>query len=417
MNNCNKNNLVLTLIPCIQLMRKGAAMEKKIFCLLSVFFLCLWADQIKTDTPDQSSFAIAIIGAGPAGIITAALLRDLGIPDEHIIWIDEEFSVGRLGKYYANVPGNLKTKLLMNFIQATKTFKELSSPAIHALLTQYNPEKEYPLNIIIEPLQDITHYLRTKIKTLQGTLAALDFRDNQWQLALKNGIMVSSRMVVLAIGSHPRQLNYTLKHEIPLDYALDKQTLAQLVTYKDVVAVVGSAHSAILILKFLSELRIARIVNFYIHPIKFAIEMGTWTLHEQEGLKGVAAEWAKNVLQKNPPHNLIRLYNTPETRATWLPICTKIIYAAGFERNPLPPINGSTTISYNDTTGYIAPGLFGIGIAFPEKHTDPQNNTEYRVGLPFFMEYAQRVIPHWISSREMINKFSSFDELFTITRL
>jgi len=41
-------------------------------------------------------------------------------------------------------------------------------------------------------------------------------------------------------------------------------------------------------------------------------------------------------------------------------------------------------------------GLYGAGIAFPEKVLDPEKNVEYAVGLFKFMKYLQRVVPAWI---------------------
>ena len=63
---------------------------------------------------------------------------------------------------------------------------------------------------------------------------------------------------------HPKKLDYDCKHEIPLDIALDKSALAQCITQQDTVAVVGSAQSAILLLKYLTELHCGRIINFYL---------------------------------------------------------------------------------------------------------------------------------------------------------
>jgi len=365
----------------------------------------------------KAQFNFAVVGAGPAGIIAVALLRDLGLRDNQILWVDPEFNVGRLS-HYPTVPGNLQNKILIKFLQSVKTFQEISTPAIHALLHIYDPEKEYPLQVIIDPLQDITNYLRTKIISLQSHFSALDFIDDVWQLTIDNK-RYSAEHVILAIGSHPRRLDYDngKKTEIPLDSALDKATLAQLVTKKDIIAVVGSAHSAILILKFLSELPVARIINFYTQPIKYVTDMGGWNLHQEEGLKGITAQWAKQVLEKNPPKNLKRIFNTPAALKKWLRTCTKIIYACGFVRNELPPINGKTSISYNDTTGVIAPRLFGFGIAFPQKITDPQGNSEHRVGLPFFLSYARQVIPQWIATKEFIESCNSFDSLFAIDLL
>ena len=111
------------------------------------------------------------------------------------------------------------------------------------------------------------------------------------------------------------------------------------------------------------------------------------------------------------------MYNNEQARQAWLPICTKIIYAVGYERNELPAIDGQKNdLSYDDRTGIIAPRLFGIGIAFPEKYTDPLGNQEHRVGINSFMDYAQRIIPQWIS-KEVRSRFANFEQLFTIELL
>jgi len=354
----------------------------------------------------------AVIGFGPAGIVTAGLLIDLGVPEKDIICIDPEFNVGRLGQYYNNVPSNTKTKLFVNFIKACKTFQECKSAVIDTLYT-YDQDLEYPLRIIIEPLKDISDYLRTKVVSVQDSIKSLYFEDAQWHIVTQLNERFAVENVVLATGSHPRSLDYNCTNEIGLDIALNKDALAQVVSPEDSVAVVGSSHSAVLVLKFLSEIKVKKIINFYKNPLQYSVDMGTWTLHVSTGLKGIAAQWAREVLEKNPPGNLLRLYNNKEARDAWLDVCNKIIYAVGFERNDLPIINGNTSeITYDDCSGVIAPRLFGIGIAFPEKYTDPLGNVEHRVGLNSFMEYAQRVMPEWLAKER--NRFDSFEKLFTI---
>ena len=87
--------------------------------------------------------------------------------------------------------------------------------------------------------------------------------------------------VVLATGSHPRTLDYQCSHEIPLDCALDKQVLSQMIESTDSIAVIGSLHSAVLVLKSLSELPVKRILNFYKHQLEYE--------KPEIGLMGVAA--------------------------------------------------------------------------------------------------------------------------------
>ena len=357
-----------------------------------------------------------VIGGGPAGIVIVGLLLDLGVAPQEVVWVDPEFNVGRLGQYYETVPGNTKTKLYIDFMNSCKTFLASGSPAI-AALHDYESALEYPLSIIVKPLQDVTVYMRTLVQSHKTIVTGLESSTNdQWHLELADGTEFDSTCVVFATGSHPQSLNYACANEISLDCALNKKFLARYVTPEDTIAVVGSAHSAVLAMKFLSELPVGRIINFYKKPLTYTQDMGNWQIYSSSGLKGVAAEWAKNVLEKNPPANLIRLFNHQANRDAWLPICTKIIYAAGYERNTLPAINNveNPTVEYDTHTGRIAPGLFGIGIAFPEVIIDQAGNEEHKVGLNSFMNHALEMLPLWLQNRDKACRYKQFEELFDI---
>jgi hypothetical protein len=124
------------------------------------------------------------------------------------------------------------------------------------------------------------------------------------------------------------------------------------------------------------------------------------------------------VLEKNPPANLVRIFNTPASLDAWLSICSKIVYAIGFERNELPPINNNPQAydNYDNSSGIIAPRLFGIGIAFPEKLYDQNGKEQPGIGLNFFIDYAQKVMPQWMK-KSNYNKLLMFEDLFIITPL
>jgi hypothetical protein len=53
-------------------------------------------------------------------------------------------------------------------------------------------------------------------------------------------------------------------------------------------------------------------------------------------------------------------------------------------------------LGYNPHNGIIAPGLFGVGIAFPEYAEDRYGDAQYRVGLKKFMDYLHCVLPLWL---------------------
>ena len=345
-----------------------------------------------------------IIGAGPAGIIVLGVLLDLGTDPKNIAWVDPEFNIGRMGKYYTSVPGNAKTKQFIEFLNCCKAFQEVQSPAMDYLYT-LDQEIEYPLKIIVDPLLAITNHFCSIVQCDKSHLCGLNFANDVWQVSTTDRCFTSAH-VILATGCHPKKSGYNCGNEIPLDLALDKEYLETQTTLEDTIAVIGSGQSAILLLKHLSELDVGRVLNFFIHPLDFD--------HPETGLKGITARWAKNVLLKTPPANLMRIHNSCATLKAWLPICNKIIYAVGFERNEIPPITQAPYLNFDDRTGILGPRLFGIGIAFPEKYEDEKGKTVSRIGLISFMEYAQEILPTWMATKVSLTRYAQFDDLFMI---
>jgi len=359
----------------------------------------------------------AVVGAGPGGIITIGVLKDVGVDLSSVLWLDPEFQVGRMGKYYGSVPANNKAKRLVEFLSMCQAFSEVDTPSI-ATLKGLDPEKEYPLQYIVNPLQDITNHFLKKVSGIKSVVTSLDFKDGVWHISAGDTVYYAER-VMLALGSHPRSLGYDAQHEIPLDIALNRTLLAQQVSAQDTVAVVGGAHSAVLVMKFLYELGVGRIINFYRHPLYYlSKEEQQQRVCEVYGdpLSGIAAEWAREVLDVAPPGNLIRLKMSPESLRAWLPLCDKIIYAAGYERNEMPHISGIALNSYDATTGIIGPHLFGIGIAFPEFVDKGDGRCSYSIGVRDFVRFAQRMMPVWLTKHGGLDQFyAPYDDLFEVT--
>lgn len=332
----------------------------------------------------------AVVGAGPAGVIAVGVLLELHVPPSHIVWIDPEFNVGRLGKYYENVPANSRAQEMAAFIKSCEAFRACDSPSLQALLN-YPTYAEFLLHMIAHPLKDIAHHMMQRgIHSTQDTLIQLDHEYHAWHLITTHN-SYSAKRVILALGAEPIELDYPVPVVIPLDSALDKQKLTQLIDPDDTIAVVGSGASAILLLKYLSEIPVRQVINFYKHHHAIA--------RRKSLIRGITADWIKNVLEKRPPANLLRITNTPENRDLYLPQCTKIIYALGYKRNVMP-INGPWEIPSPNRTGILGPGLFGIGFAFPEEITYPSTQgtvTVPLVGVTSFMTFAKRVMPQWFA--------------------
>lgn len=338
------------------------------------------------------SYEWAIIGAGLAGITALAVLMDCGVEPSSIMWIDPEFNVGRVGKYYRNVPGNVQTSRLILYVETCPYFKEINSPSLKVLYT-YNLDEFQPLHVIADPLLDFTAYLRNKVPSIQSTVTSLDRIGDHWMLVGPD-YTINAQKVILAIGAEPKELGYNIP-TIPLDDAIDQQKIATYVSPDDHVAVFGGMHSAILILKYLSELPVKQITNFYMDPY----------FYDAPGLEGITALWAKTVLEQNPPSNLSRVLNTPANRDSILPTCTKVVYAIGYTPSHII-VNGTSTITFDEYTGMIAKNLYGIGIAFPPTgiingHKVAKN------GLHTYLNYAKKLIPQWIANERFKESISS----------
>jgi alpha-1,3/alpha-1,6-mannosyltransferase len=233
-------------------------------------------------------------------------------------------------------------------------------------------------------------------------------------------------MLVLCTGSHPATgpLPVTDITEIKLDPALKPSLLKSLLP-KDTpttIAVIGASHSAILVLRNLYILASSthphlRIKWFTRHPLRYAEEREGWVFRDNTGLKGEVANWARenleeDVLPSSDVSKYLEKITTTREREErdyhkHLPKCTHVIQAIGYTRNPIPmlkkgvknlnPEFDSLTGGFKDVQGEEVKGLYGAGIAWPNKVTDPEGNVEFAVGLAKFMNFLKAVVPDWRS--------------------
>lgn len=268
-----------------------------------------------------------------------------------------------------------------------------------------DPEKGCQLaaaqSMVVKLSESLHQHHADQVKARRGVISSLALNSGIWDI--NQGLLTADR-VFLATGSHPRddQL-YPGLTNVPLDDALIPSKLSGQVAPADTVCVVGSSHSAILVLMNLLEMKNGpRVVNLYRSSLKYAKfrDDGTIIL-DNTGLKGTAADWAREKVdsgQLERTGKLCRVDTTKHDPAEALKACTKLVTAVGFERNALPKItvNGKQLqcIQHDKHTGSILPDkLFGFGIAFPEEVTDAEfGHKEANVGLWKFMRFARRVL-------------------------
>lgn len=358
---------------------------------------------------NHTTFSWAVIGAGPAGIAAIGQLLDKKISPETILWLDSDFNVGDFGTKWTKVSSNTTVKLFNQFYYHCDSFN-YSAIASQFEISQFDESQTCLLEYAAQPLRWITHSLRTRVNSLEKKIQSLERKEDYWQINFaepnKDLDRLQAKNVILAIGSEPKSLQFDNLEEIPLTTALNPEKLSEVCHFNDTIAVFGSSHSAVLILKSLLEnTPVRQVINFYREPLRYAVYYDDWILFDNTGLKGNTAKWARENLDGKTPERLIRKLSDPKSIKEHLPQCTKAIYPIGFNRRSIK-VNGTTSFKYNEKNGMIAPGLFGLGIAFPEATVDRYGTLEHRVGLWKFMDYLDRVLPLWLEAKHNIPTFT-----------
>lgn len=342
---------------------------------------------------DKTRYSWAVIGAGPAGIAAVGRLLDHGIARDEIAWADPKFGAGDLGAKWRSVPSNTQVGLFLDYLNASPSFRFGQAPPFE--LNTIDPEQTCPLGVVADPLVWISNQLCDQVRPLRTMVTELSLRDRRWTLHTEHGD-ITSKNVILAVGSVPKKLSYSGLDEIPIETALDPGKLEQLVLDGATVAVFGSSHSSMVALPNLLATPVEKVINFYRSPLRYAVYLQDWILFDDTGLKGEAARWARENIDGTYPERLDRCSVTSPEFQERLAECSHAVYTVGFQRRQLPVTPQWGPLEYDSSNGILAPGLFGVGIAFPEYRPDPLGSGQYRVGLHKFMQLLDDALPLWL---------------------
>ena len=339
-----------------------------------------------------TQYTWTVIGAGPAGIAATGKLLDLGVAPERIAWIDPCFAAGDLGGKWRAVPGNTPVSMFLEYLEGAASFRYRDAPRFE--LADVDPRDTCPLGMVADPLVWITDHLAGRVRTVRGMADELTLRDRRWTVTTDRGTITSEK-VILAVGSTAKSLACPGRREIPLDIALNPEKLAAQPLDGAVVAVFGSSHSSMIALPNLLDRPVAKVINFYRSPLRYALPMDGWTLFDDTGLKGQAARWARENIDGVLPRRLERVHTGSAEFSSRLDECDHVVHTVGFERRRKPSTPQWGALEHNPTNGVLAPGLFGLGVAYPNCAADPLGGTQFRVGLQKFMSHLSAVLPIW----------------------
>lgn len=380
-----------------------------------------------------------VVGAGAAGIAVVGNLLELLHPDSVVLWVDPNFQGGRISASYREVPSNTRAKLFVEYALAVEAFKEIAEktpkPNGISALQELEPEETCPLEHAANSLLTLTSGLskHPRVRISYATVA-----DPQWSSASSSWNMridenggtvnyVEAPIVVYCTGSTPTvsplpAAMLSQPMNLDLDIALRPTNLrVQLPRNRPIcVGVIGASHSAILVLMNLVQLRVNSHPDLSVRwftrrkNLRYAVDKGDWILFDNTGLKGISAQFARDQLEgdkisEGPISEIITQVlcaGGPDKEIAAytqeLPACDYLVQAVGYTRNPLPGIHDS--LRFNHETGRFmenmannpVPGLFGAGIAFPERVVDRAGNVEMSVGFIKFMRFLKRVMPAWV---------------------
>lgn len=315
-----------------------------------------------------------VVGAGPAGIAAVGQLLDAHIPPQQIAWIDPEFKVGDFGTAWKQVISNTPVSSFIKFYEAFDAFAFCDAPRPF-LIERMKTEGTCPLMLAAQPLKWITQHLQQQVRAMQDKALALTYQPQEgWLLQLASGQNILTQKVILAIGAEAITLPYPHLISIPLKIAVNDMLLNKAVEPSDTIAVFGAYQSARTVQENLMKTKAKRVIHFYRSERSYEQHIASLEL----------------------PKHVVSYPITAEHLLTHIPQCNKAIYAVGFTRRHIDISGLPSDFSYHHQTGVIAPGIYGLGIAFPEVIPHTMGRPLYKVSALWpFVQYLKKIFPLW----------------------
>ena len=252
-----------------------------------------------------------VIGGGPCGIGSITRLLDFGV---EVTWVDQSFSIGRMGEYYRNVPSNTLNGDLINgfIIPRELCFKDVEQQVREKgklVMSELELERCYDLGLFVSTLEEMNTMLTSKVECVKGTVTLINKENvsGDWCVNVSTDEGVKALLVdvvLVCCGSAPTQLSSLQlpKHELSkpfakldgfilhnLDFMVDPVHVRNYLQFshyrastaeategttalagsQDTWVVLGNSHSAMLVIMNLYESGVRNIINFHRSELKF----------------------------------------------------------------------------------------------------------------------------------------------------
>ncbi|KAK3298941.1 uncharacterized protein B0H64DRAFT_472144 [Chaetomium fimeti] len=459
------------------------------------------------NAPQNSQNADAIVvGGGAAGIAVVGNLLEV-MPQGRIVWIDRSFMGGSIGQLYREVPSYSPAGDFLQYAQALKLFRDICDaapkPNVMTTLQSLDPEMTCPLHHAADMLTFISDNLiqHPRVEPVLGTVthSVRDPKARQWTITLTPNHDIgtitpdpqqqqqdlsqqqqqqqhqhqhlhqhlqhpphsqhhpqkykhTAPLLIYCTGTRPKTTDLPLPlSRLTLDTCLSPTRLSRLLAADRprTVAVIGSGHAAVLVLRGLVGLveagshpllRVRWFVRDGIgrgmgggfggiggvgmgggggEAVRFAQEMleGGWLAEEG----GQLAEEGERRAEEGAGRFITRLVIPPmeaghRAMKKGLEGVDYVVEDAGFVRGRLPevrpglgvlqgPVGKPKNLVFNAPTGSFYPnggsrdhvlGLFGAGSAFPDVDRSVAGWGQPAIGVWEFMKSVQRMVPRWV---------------------
>jgi cation diffusion facilitator CzcD-associated flavoprotein CzcO len=259
----------------------------------------------------------AVVGAGPCGIAAVGRLTDhlLAGRISRLVWVDPSFTVGRMGQYYRNVPANTPNQDLIRALDLCPGFNfqvaqqaRRQQTGVGSVMVDLSMEDCHALGYFVDALEDATAHLRYlsttdelkgRFELIHGTAvnnhAASSSAALNWTLNIQTANeskelrTESVDAMIYACGGTPLKPLFPTMYTSSAPYAVHsldsvvdpiyvQSLMAQLSSTPAASrhwVVIGSSHSAMLIIMNLVSAGVTNITNVYRSDMKFQHKLST----------------------------------------------------------------------------------------------------------------------------------------------
>ena len=228
---------------------------------------------------------ITLVGFGIAGQILLSYILDL-VPGYKVRIIDPDFLGGDLIRHYSGIFSNTT---IGQKLESISKLPGNWSDTISSLKTRGNLDNTIQLSDLVFDMRKSSGKLSIQCECIYDKVIRVSWNEEMriWNLYLQSGVESTTNILCFCGGMSPRQNDYGIPI-IPLAIAIDKVHLSHIIKKGQSVLVIGSAHSATLVLKNLNNIPDIKATCIYrgSNPFKYARD------NEYGGIKKESADIA-----------------------------------------------------------------------------------------------------------------------------